>query len=80
VEILPSAYRHGITAPDIDHAIAHALVVEEIGDDPLHYLVLGPRPSRQPAGAGHPRPRRDGPAVIHAMPMRRQHARLLPKE
>jgi hypothetical protein len=79
VEILPSAYRHGITAPDIDHAIAHALVVEEIGDDPLRYLELGPD------RAGNLLElvildRGDGPAVIHAMPMRRQYARLLPKE
>jgi hypothetical protein len=79
VEILPSAYRHGITSRDIDHAIAHALVVEEIGDDPLRYLALGPD------RAGNllelvVLDRTNGPAVIHAMPMRSQYRRLLPKE
>ena len=79
MEILPPGYRHGITAPDIDHAIAHALVIDQIGDDPLRYLALG-----------HDRAgnllelvvldRADGPAVIHAMPMRRQYPRLLPRE
>jgi hypothetical protein len=78
VEILPSAHRHGIDEADIDHALTHAVVIDEIGDDPLRFLVLGPDQ------AGNllelvvlDRP--GGPAVIHAMPMRAQYVRLLPK-
>jgi hypothetical protein len=27
---------------DINHAVVHALVVEEVDDDPTRYLVIGP--------------------------------------
>ena len=27
---------------DIDHAIRHATVVEEVADDPVRFLVIGP--------------------------------------
>lgn len=78
VEILPSAHRHDIDDPDIDHALTHALVIEEVGDDPLRFLVLGP------GRAGNllelvVLDRSVGPAVIHAMSMRPQYNRLLPK-
>ena len=64
VEILRSASRHDVEPEDILHALAHAVVVEQIGDDPSRYLVLGPdraarlgaRGSRQAARTGrHPR-------------------------
>ncbi len=42
VAVLRSAGRHGITAADIDHVLAHSLVVEDVGEDPTRYLVLGP--------------------------------------
>lgn len=78
VDVLASAGRHGIEPEDMEHALRHALVVEEVGDDPVRYLVLGPDP------AGNllelvvlDRPQ--GPAVIHAMRMRPQYQRLLPK-
>lgn len=38
VDVLPSALRHGIDEADIDHAV----VVEEVADDPIRYLVIGP--------------------------------------
>jgi hypothetical protein len=79
VEILRSAFRHGVEAEDIDHALRNAVVVEEIGDDPLRFLVLGPD------GAGNclelvvlDRPQ--GPAVIHAMAMSAGYQRLLPEK
>jgi hypothetical protein len=78
VEILPSAGRHGIDPGDIDHALQHALVVEEIGEDPSRYLVLGPdRAGNLLELVVLDRPQ--GPAVIHAMRMRPQYQRLLPK-
>lgn len=42
MEVLRSAFRHGIDSEDIHHALRHSLVVEEIGEDPTRYLVLGP--------------------------------------
>ncbi|MDP9069368.1 MAG: hypothetical protein M3N53_13625 [Actinomycetota bacterium] len=40
MEILPSSRRHGIDDEDMQHGVEHALVIEEIGDDPLRFLVL----------------------------------------
>ena len=76
--VLRSALRHGIPDEDILHAINHAITVDEVGDDPVRWLVLGPD------RAGNllelvVMDRADGPAVIHAMPMRAQYRRLLPK-
>jgi len=78
VGVLRSALRHGIPDEDILHAINHAITVDEVGDDPVRWLVLGPD------RAGNllelvVMDRADGPAVIHAMPMRAQYRRLLPK-
>ncbi len=74
-----AALRHGIAAEDIHHAVRNAVVVDEVDDDPVRYLVLGPDQ------AGNllelvvlDRPQ--GPAVIHAMPMRPKYRRLLLKE
>jgi hypothetical protein len=47
VEVLRSALRHGIPGEDIHHAIINAVVVvDEVGDDPVRWLVLGPGPAR----------------------------------
>lgn len=77
MEILPSSRRHGIDEEDIQHCIEHALVIEEVAEDPVRYLLLGPD------GAGNllelvilDRPQ--GPAVIHAMKMRPKYRSLLP--
>ena len=77
MEVLASALRHGVDPEDIQHALAHALAVDEVGEDPLRYLVLGPD------RAGNPLElvvldRPNGPAVIHAMSMRPKYRRLLP--
>jgi hypothetical protein len=78
VEILRSALRHGIVSEDIRHAIDHAITVDEVGDDPVRWLVLGPdRAGNLLELVVMDRPA--GPAVIHAMPMRAQYRRLLPK-
>ena len=66
MDVLPSARRHGIEDADIDHAVRHATVVEEVAEDPVRYLLIGPDRSGdllelmvldQP----------QGPAVMHAM-------------
>jgi predicted HicB family RNase H-like nuclease len=33
---------HGVPGEDIRHAIENAVAVEEVGDDPVRWLVLGP--------------------------------------
>ena len=79
MEILRSALRHGVAEGDIEHALRNAVVVDEVADDPIRFLVLGPD------GAGNlmelivlDRPQ--GPAVIHAMAMSARYRRLLPTE
>jgi uncharacterized DUF497 family protein len=42
VEIHPSARKHGVDDEDIRHAIAHALAIEDAGEDPDRWLVIGP--------------------------------------
>ncbi|MDA8062666.1 MAG: hypothetical protein M0T80_09620 [Actinomycetota bacterium] len=77
MELLPSARRHGVDDRDIDHAVCYALVVEEVGEDPTRYLVLGLDRSGQLLElVVLDRPK--GPAVIHAMAMRAKYRRLLP--
>ena len=79
MEILGSALRHGIGVEDIEHAVRNAMVVEEIGEDPVRYLVLGPdRAANLLELVVMDRPQ--GPAVIHAMAMRSQYRRLLPRK
>lgn len=42
VRILESARRHGVADADVLHAINHALAIEDAGEDPDRWLVLGP--------------------------------------
>ena len=78
MDVFGSAFRHGVADEDIQHAVRSALAVDEIGENPTLYLVLGPNQ------AGNllelvvlDRPQ--GPAVIHAMAMRTKYRRLLPE-
>ena len=42
MEILHSAFRNDVQADDMQHVLKNALVIEEVADDPIRYLVLGP--------------------------------------
>jgi hypothetical protein len=78
VEVLASALHHGVEPEDIQHALVHALAVDQVGEDPDRYLVLGPDwAANLPELVVLDRPH--GPAVIHAMSMRPQYRRLLPE-
>lgn len=78
VEILASGRRHGIADEDIQHCTEKALVIEEVANDPVRYLVLGPdRAGNLLELVVLDRPQ--GPAVIHAMKMRPKYRGLLPR-
>ena len=78
VEVLRSALRHDVEPEDIQHVVRNAVVVEEIAEDPDGYLLLGAdRAGRFLELVVMDRPQ--GPAVIHAMPMRAKYRTLLQK-
>ncbi|MDA8268469.1 MAG: hypothetical protein M0013_08885 [Actinomycetota bacterium] len=72
-----SAYRHNIDSEDAVHVTRNAVVVvEEVGQDPTRYLVLGPdRVGNLLEVVVMDRPQ--GPAVIHSMPMQAKYRVLL---
>ena len=79
MEVLGSALKHGVDAGDIGHALRNAVVVEAVAEDPVRYLVLGPdRAANFLELVVMDRPQ--GPVVIHAMSMRPQYRRLLPRK
>ena len=58
--------------------VINSVAVDEVGDDPVRWLVLGPnRAGNLLELVVMDRPA--GPAVIHAMRMRAAYRRLLPK-
>ena len=76
MEIIPSALKHGISRDAIEHAVECSLAVDEIGEDPLRFLVLGPDLNGNLlelviVDDAH------GPRVIHAMSMREHYKSLL---
>lgn len=78
MEILSSAFRPGISTEEIQHALRHAVFVDEVAEDPTRYLVLG----SDLAGRFLElvvMDRVQGPAVIHAMAIRATYERLVPK-
>lgn len=77
MEVFSSSRRHSIDDEDIQHCLENALVIEEVAEDPVRYLVLGPdRAGNLLELVILDRPL--GPAVIHAMKMRPKYRRLLP--
>jgi hypothetical protein len=76
VQVHNSARKHGVVDADIYHAIDHALVIEDAGEDPDRWLVIGPD------RAGNflevvVMITQDTKFVIHAMAMRAPYKRLL---
>ncbi len=78
VEIIDAARKHGVSDDSIRHAVEHTLVSEEVGEEPLRRLFLGPD------AAGNLLEvvaiiRTDGTLVAtHAMAMRPKYRALLP--
>lgn len=77
VEIHGSARKHGVADQDIVRVIDHALAIEDAGEDPDRWLLIGPDT------AGNLLEvvvliTADGTQIaIHAMPMRDKYAKLL---
>jgi len=42
VEILHSAFRHDVQADGMQHVLTNSSVIEEVADNPIRYLALGP--------------------------------------
>lgn len=77
LEILGSARRHGVAHKDILHAIDHALAIEDAGNEPDRWLVLGPDRAGNLLEVVVLITAEAIQLVIHAMPMRDKFRRLL---
>jgi thiazole synthase ThiGH ThiG subunit len=77
VEIHPSAREHGIADEDIDHAMRHALAIDDQADDTR--LYLGPARSPDLLEVVTIVREAGSEVVIHAMKMRPKYRWLLPE-
>jgi len=77
VEIDDSARKHGVADQDILHAIDHALAIEDAGEDPDRWLLIGPDTAGNLLEVVVLITVEGTQFVIHAMPMRDKYARLL---
>jgi hypothetical protein len=77
VEIHDSARKHGVADQNIVHAIDYALVIEDAGEDPDRWLLIGPDTAGNLLEVVVLLTAEGTQIVIHAMPMRDKYARLL---
>ena len=77
VEIHDSARKHAVEDQDILHSIDHALAIEDAGEDPDRWLVIGPDRAGNLLEVVVLRTVEDTQLAIHAMPMRTKFQRLL---
>jgi hypothetical protein len=77
VEIHPSARRHGIADADMLHAIDQSLVVDDLGDDPDRWLVIGPDQAANLLELVVLVTAEGNELMIHAMPLRAVYRKLL---
>jgi uncharacterized DUF497 family protein len=77
VQIHASARKHGIADADIHHAVDHALLIEDAGEDPDRWLVLGPDRAGNILEVVVLTTAEGSQLAIHAMPIRPRFRRLL---
>lgn len=77
MEIHDAARKHGVVNEDIHHAINHALAIEDAGEDPDRWLVIGPDRAGNLLEVIVLTTVEDNRLAIHAMPMRARFRRLL---
>ena len=77
MEIHPSARLHGIADEDILHAIDHSMVVDDLGEDPDRWLVIGPDRAANLFEVIVLIATEGDELIIHAMPLRATYRKLL---
>jgi len=77
VEIHSAPRRHGIADEDMLHAVEHSLVVEDVGEDPDRWLVIGPDRSANLLELVVLITTEGDELIIHAMPLRSRYRKLL---
>ena len=77
MEIHPSARRHEVDDADMLHAIANSIAVEDLGDDPDRWLVIGPDRAGNLLEVIVLVTTEGDELIIHAMPLRAIYRRLL---
>lgn len=77
MEVHDSARKHGVADEDIQHAIDHALAIEDAGEDPDRWLVIGPDRAGNLLEVVVLITVEATQLVIHAMPLRPKFNRLL---
>ena len=69
--------QHGVADHDIAHAIDYALAIEDAGEDPDRWLLIGPDTAGNLLEVVVLITAEGTQIVIHAMPMRDKYAKLL---
>jgi hypothetical protein len=77
VEIHDSARKHGVVDEDIHHAIDHALAIEDAGEDPDCWLLIGPDRAGNLLEVVVLMTVEGTQLAIHGMPMRAKFRRLV---
>ena len=77
MEIHASVRRHGISDDDMFNAVANTLAVENLGEDPTRWLVVGPDRAANLLRIVVLISREGTEMIIHAMPLRPIYRRLL---
>ena len=77
MEIHRSARRHGVDDDDITHAIAHRLVIDDLGEDPDRWLAIDPDRAGNLLEIVVLISTNGNEIAIHAMPMRPKYRKLL---
>ena len=77
MEIHDSARKHGVVDKDIHHAIDHALAIEDAGEDPDRWLLIGPDRAGNLLEVVVLMTVEGTQLAIHAMPMRAKFRRLV---
>jgi len=77
VEIHPSARRHGVDDDEILHAVANSVAVDDLGEDPDRWLVIGPDSAGNLLEIVVLIASNADEIIIHAMPVRPKYRKLL---
>lgn len=77
MDVNHSARKHGVADEDSVHAVDHALAVEDAGEDPDRWLVIGPDRAGNLLEVVVLSTIEGSQLAIHAMPMRPKFRRLL---